>query len=232
MKIYRRRRGLLLLLLLLLAACTPPPAPPPLEELGIISRHEWDAAPPNHTAHGEHGLFDPEQNPTGWMEYPEPLAEMLATVVVHHSALPLSDGPREIQRKHVGIGFADIGYHFVIDAEGRIYEGRRLRARGAHTGGYNTGSVGIVLLGNFEIDEPTAAQMTALAALAGSLAEQFNLTHLAGHRDFQPEVTDCPGDLLEARLPTLAQKLGLEFGTAGYAGPQVIERWIAYHGEE
>lgn len=91
--------------------------------------------------------------------------------------------------------------------------------RGAHTGGHNTGTVGIVLLGNFQIDEPTEAQLASLRTLSGCLIDAYAITHIAGHRDFQPGITDCPGDNLEALLPDLATELGLEFGTEGYAGP-------------
>jgi N-acetyl-anhydromuramyl-L-alanine amidase AmpD len=166
----------------------------------------------------EEGAYDAATNPGGWYVYPKPLTEALNTLVVHHSALPLSDGPREIQRKHRRRGFADIGYHFVIDAEGRIYAGRDVSVRGAHTGGHNTGTLGVVLLGNFETQTPTEAQLESLRRLGRTLRDTYALTHLAGHRDFQPGVTVCPGQQLAARLPALAQTLDLAFGTGGYVG--------------
>ncbi len=88
-------------------------------------------------APNEHfGLFDRQTNPDGWQVYAAPLDQVLTTVVVHHSALPLRDGPREIQRVHMTInGFADIAYHFVIDDGGRLFEGRSLHVRGAHNAG-------------------------------------------------------------------------------------------------
>jgi hypothetical protein len=183
----------------------------------IVPREEWGADPPNHDAPGEHGFFDPQQNAEGWMVYRPPLAEALTTLIVHHSALPLTDGPREIQVKHmVQRGFADIAYHYLIDAEGVLYEGRPLMARGAHTGGHNTGSVGVVLLGNFQEVEPRAAQLDTLRVIAAALRDAYALTHLAGHRDFQPGVTVCPGDRLAVRLPALAAEQALTFGTGGY----------------
>ena len=81
-------------------------------------------------------------------------------------------------------GFADIGYNYVIDEVGQVYEGRDLGARGAHTGGHNTGTIGIVLLGSFELTRPTTAQMVSLKALSRYLVDAYAISHLAGHRDF------------------------------------------------
>ncbi len=185
--------------------------------LTIKIRQTWGATQPNHAARAEFGFYDAATNPGGWRVYDQPLERILRTVVVHHSALPLSDGPREIQLKHLkDKGYADIGYHFVIDGVGEIYEGRPLNVRGAHVGGFNTGCVGICLLGNFEEAAPAPAQLISLEALAGALRDQFNITHLAGHRDFQPTETVCPGKGLEPLLPNLATKLGLQFGAGGY----------------
>jgi hypothetical protein len=195
-----------------------PVFPPPA--LRLITRAEWGAVEPSMDAREEHGLFDPVNNRDGWLVYTRPLPEILNTLIVHHSALPLTDGPREIQQLHMGTrGYADIAYHFLIDAEGQLYEGRSLQVRGAHTGGFNTGTIGVVLLGNFEVWEPPAAQWETLRVAAGSLAEVYTLTHLAGHKDFQPTATVCPGQFLEERLPQLAADLGLEWGIGGYRPP-------------
>ena len=198
------------LLLSALAQCSPPQRCT-LTSLDIITRAEWGATDPN--LDSVEGLFDPVINPGGWLTYTEPLPEALDIIVIHHSALPLSDGPLEIQRMHKEFkGYADIGYHFLIDDKGLLYEGRSLTVRGAHTGGHNTGAIGIVLLGNFEIAEPTEEQLTTLRALCACLIDEYTITRLAGHRDFQPGITDCPGDNLEILLPGLADELGIEFG--------------------
>jgi len=187
-----------------------------MESLNIIPRAAWGAMDPVVDASVE-GPYDPVANPGGWMVYDRPLPQVLNTIIVHHSASSLSDGALEIQSTHIQYkGFADIAYNFVIDGIGQIYEGRVLTARGAHTGGHNTGTIGIVLLGNFEEIEPIEAQLVALKRLAGCLASAYTITHLAGHRDFQPGMTACPGENLEPLLPDLAAELQLEFGTGGY----------------
>ena len=176
-----------------------------LDTLDIIPRSAWGAVEPDMNAPGEHGIYDRDINPEGWLVYSGPLPQVLTTIIVHHSALPLSDGPLGIQQKHrQQKGFADIGYHFVIDEVGQIYEGRSITTRGAHTGGHNTGTIGIVLLGNFEESDPTTEQLTSLKALIACLSTEYEITHLAGHRDFQPDETVCPGEKLAGLLPKLA----------------------------
>jgi hypothetical protein len=191
-----------------------------LEMLATIPRSAWGAVEPNHQALDEPGLFDAHRNPDGWQVYAVPLDQVLTTVVVHHSALPLRDGPAEIQRVHMRVlGFADIGYHFLIDAAGRLFEGRSLTVRGAHTRGHNTGTVGVALLGHFEQGDPTVAQQATLTSLLYSLRDTYQISHLAGHRDFLPTETVCPGHRLEVQLPDLARSVGLRFGVDGYRKP-------------
>jgi hypothetical protein len=183
-----------------------------VESLGVISRAEWGAASPDQTAVGEQGLYHPVTNPGGWLVYDVPLEKALDTIVIHHTALPLSDGPREIQQLHMeDRGFADIGYHFVIDDAGLIYAGRDITVRGAHTGGQNYGKIGIVLMGNFEVLEPTEAQVVALTDLSSCLAKEYDIQYIAGHRDFQPGQTVCPGENLWPLVPVLAEVLELEY---------------------
>ena len=73
----------------------PPPAPPT-----IVLRDQWGARPINLEAPEEFGLFDADVNPEGVLYYPEDLASILNTIVVHHSAFPSSE-PLEIQELHM-----------------------------------------------------------------------------------------------------------------------------------
>lgn len=179
------------------------PAVSPLGPPVIISRAEWGAEPP-----------DPQlQNPMS--------REVFNTVVVHHSAMALYEGPREIQYAHMHErGFLDIGYHFVLDGRGRIYEGRDLAVHGAHVREHNAGTLGIVLMGNYEELTPSAEQVDRLKWLVRELMQHHPLTHLAGHGDLLPGKTLCPGKHLEPLLPALAAELGLRFGAGGYLGPE------------
>jgi hypothetical protein len=206
----------LLVVALALPGCQPDPCPPML--LNIIDRESWGAAEPD-IAGSDEGFYDPVFNPGGWYTYTVPLREALNTFIIHHSATLQDNTPAAIQSGHMnGEGYADIAYQFIIDKAGLIYEGRDIRVRGAHTGGHNTGTVGIVLSGNFEIEEPTTEQLCSLKRLAIQLKTQYDITHLAGHRDFQPNETVCPGENLAEELPGIAAELRLEYGTGGYVG--------------
>ncbi|MEI2612174.1 MAG: peptidoglycan recognition family protein [Candidatus Promineifilaceae bacterium] len=187
----------------------------------IISREVWGARRPNHQATEERGFFHSRRNQGGWLVYEQPLVQVLHTVVIHHSALdPQRFGVREIQRLHQEQnGWADIGYHFVVAGEGQCYAARPLTVRGVHVRAANTGTVGLVLLGNFEDHPPAPAQLDTLDRLLVYLTEHYTgITHLAGHGDFNEE-TVCPGRFLVPELRPLAERHHLQFGTGGYRPP-------------
>jgi hypothetical protein len=198
-----------------------PPSRPP-----IRVRMDWGARALNLEAPEEPGLFDPQTNPLGVLYYASDLRRELNTVVVHHSAFSHA-GPAEIQALHMDRrGYADVAYHFLIDPDGIIYEGRDIHIRGAHVQGYNTGSVGVVLLGNFNEEEPTLAQIESLVDLVDYLRYTYGIRYLAGHKDYpdqSPDGTECPGDNLYPLLPDLARNLGMKYGTGGYVKPDWIE---------
>lgn len=204
-------------------AATVPQAAPVLLESPVctaaaqtpIPRADWGAREPAVTPDGwgENGPYS-AANPDGWLVYEQPLAEVYHTIVVHHSALPLSDGPKEIQNLHMDEkGFADVGYHYLIDETGRLYQGRSIEVRGAHTYAHNFGAVGICLIGNFEAIQPAQAQIEMLQALVACLVGGLpNVTRLAGHGDLNPGITLCPGENLAPFLPRIAEQFGLQFG--------------------
>lgn len=179
---------------------------PPGEEfrpLRIISRADWGAE---------------EADPSLQAQQ---VPEVFNTVVIHHSAMLPFEGPRDIQYVHIHQrAFLDIGYHFIIDRAGQIFEGRSLSTHGAHVKNHNAGTLGIVLMGNYELIEPLPEQLAQLQRLIQLLMRKQPLTHLAGHQDFLPGHTLCPGKNLEPLLPALATQLGLKFGAEGYTGPE------------
>lgn len=228
MKSFSRRRVLLMLgggaggavLLRAMQQFMKPNAPVVTEKPTIISRAEWGALPPDHEAANESGFTSSPLNDT-WYEYPGDLAVEYSTVAIHHSAAMLSanETMRGIQREHMELnGWADIAYHFGIDGEGLIYEGRDIWARGASVAGHNTGTIGAVVMGNFELENPLEVQLSALQLLVNWLAGEYTLSHLAGHGEFNPESV-CPGKNMIPHLDTLAQNAGLQRGTGGYVAP-------------
>jgi hypothetical protein len=132
-------------------------------------------------------------------------------ITVHHSAKysseigPLSSGNvaetiHDIQKVHVrDEGYGDIGYHFLIDPTGRVWQGRSLEWQGAHANGANNvGNIGICLLGDFNHERPDPRALAALEALTDALCERHHIarSRVYGHRQLRS--TECPGDALMA----------------------------------
>src|SRR5687767_1957833 len=112
-----------------------PIAPPSLslDMPPVISRSEWGARLPDHQAPNEFGFATSPLNPE-WYTYPETLTDVYNTVVIHHSAslLASDETMADIQDSHMDVnGWADIAYHYGIDKDGLIYEGRDIGSRGA-----------------------------------------------------------------------------------------------------
>ena len=97
--------------------------------------------------------------------------------------------------------WADIGYHFVIDREGRIWEGRELSWKGAHAGNKqaNENNVGVALIGNFENSDPSAAQRNSAEELITWLSLEYGISSskIYGHGEIEKlygiKGTCCPG---------------------------------------
>ncbi len=158
---------------------------------------------------------------------------------------------RGIWKYHVKTrGWADIGYNFLVDRFGRIWEGRAggidKPVIGAHTQGYNQYSFAMSAIGNFEVAQPTQEMLNAYGALfawklsisgvdPASMSQQLGTKTFAainGHRDAGK--TACPGKYLYAQIPTIralasqAQQsalLGrLENNYVGTANPDLVVR--------
>ena len=181
----------------------------PLEVLGIVSRKAWGADPPV-------------------LKEIEGMSELKA-LTVHHSARD-SFGAEEvsrIQRYHMGQGvysifhgkWADIGYHFLLDAStggdadpGIIFEGRQLEGLGLGGGPYTKGSgvlkkntqagLHLCVLGDYDRkgESFTSVRARRLAQAVSALCRRYQITEgqVGTHRgiaDTLPmhEITDCPG---------------------------------------
>jgi hypothetical protein len=127
---------------------------------------------------------------------------------IHHTVTANSDSSpkrtvRNIQGYHMNSnGWSDIGYHYLVDQQGRIYAGSPVDRRAAHVGGHNTGNIGISFLGNYQSLEPTEGQLVAAGKLIRHLSEKYSISpsasNVKGHRD--QGSTACPGDHLYAQI--------------------------------
>ena len=118
-----------------------------------------------------------------------------------------------IQRYHQGNkGWADIGYHYIVDREGRVWQGRPVSYQGAHArGDANKGNVGIVVLGNYGRRKQTLTrrQRAGLKLLVLKLSRIFSIpqNHLYTHSEILPGHTTCPGPQLTAYAKILRADL-------------------------
>lgn len=164
---------------------------------------------------------------------PTPVSTVPTHIIVHHSAgFNSSDNfPAVVAYYwdlHVNTnGWDDIGYNWLIDADGVVYEGRGDNRLGAHFSCMNTNTVGICLIGNFQNLAPSAAALTQLrnwlawescnkdielTVASEHAPSQLTLRHVSGHRDANPSPapnscavgTACPGELLYVQLDAIA----------------------------
>lgn len=131
-------------------------------------------------------------------------------VVIHHTGNPTDDdlSSAEINASHQAQGWTCIGYHYVIRKDGTIEEGRPHWTIGAHAYGDNDHTIGIHVCGNFEIAQPTQAQIESLAMLLANVCDDYGLPidkdHVVAHRDLM--ATACCGENLYNQLQTVRGK--------------------------
>ncbi|MFJ9520585.1 peptidoglycan recognition protein [Kitasatospora sp. NPDC101801] len=186
---------------------------------GIVTRSGWGA---------DESLREPGFGYTG----------PVRAVFVHHTDTAndyaCSDAPkviRAIYQYHVkSSGWRDIGYNFLVDRCGTVYEGRAGGVAepvlGAHTLGFNTDTAGVAALGRYSSDTAPQAQVDGIAKVAawklgltgrdadGSVTltsasdgskfkkgTSATFRTVSGHRDAFN--TECPGNALYQRLPAI-----------------------------
>lgn len=100
---------------------------------------------------------------------------------------------RGVLTAHTERNYGDIGYHFMIDYSGAVWEGRSLAYEGAHVSGQNERNIGVMLLGNFEKQWPSKSQLNSVDTIAAKLRERYGIKRhrVFGHRDLGS--TACPG---------------------------------------
>ncbi len=158
----------------------------------VIRRGEWKANPPkeNYITH-------------------TPMK-----ITIHHTAGHYPENYEDsfeeiqfIQDYHQNAkGWIDIGYHFLIDSMGNIFEGRPILVVGAHVANKNTNNIGISLMGNYHppvSNSLTEKTLNSLVTLVKYIKDKYTIfqNEFYAHRDLS--ATDCPGDIIYARIPEI-----------------------------
>ena len=129
----------------------------------------------------------------------EIIVHCTATRASWWSSRSLGQKIAEVRKWHVNErGWSDIGYHFLIDRNGKVGAGRPLHKVGAHVVGHNSGTIGISLFGGYEaaasdnfMENFTSAQDAALRQLIQDLRSRFSINRITGHNQYANKA--CPG---------------------------------------
>jgi uncharacterized protein YgiM (DUF1202 family) len=188
-----------------------------VEQPPIISRAQWGANEAYRFENGEE-IWPPEY-------------QTVEHVIIHHTATSNFQDPlvaiRSIYYYHaVTRGWGDIGYNYLVDWMGNVYEGRvgGENVIGGHAFQYARGSSGIGTLGDFsnQAETPEAeAGLVWITAWVGRALDPLgsadfhetpNLPTICAHRDVNS--TECPGDFLYADLGEIRQQVAAVLGGA------------------
>ncbi len=137
-------------------------------------------------------------------EVGSPNPKSINKIIVHYTATPENEDytVEQIRQMHLARGFADIGYHWYIDRQGRIWKGRDESKIGAHTLGQNANSIGICYCGgcptrdtanwmNIGKDTRNESQKAALIKCIKDVKSRYPGASVHGHNEFANK--PCPG---------------------------------------
>lgn len=162
----------------------------------LIRRSDWQANPPkeNYTQHTPMKITIHHTAGHYPQTYEDALSEIQFIQDYHQNAK----------------GWIDIGYHFLIDPIGDIFEGRPIMVVGAHVANKNTNNIGISIMGNYHPpvnNEVTDNTINALVTMVKYIKTKYSIpqSEFYGHRDFSS--TDCPGDILYSKIPELRKMI-------------------------
>ena len=150
-------------------------------ESGIVSVEAWGGTPAPETPEKRH---------------------IVTHITLHHAGVPFPKGKDIIQYMRNLQSWSrsekkwiDLPYHYVIDLEGKIYEGRDIQYAGDTNTEYNpVGHALIEVVGNFEEVEPNQEQLDAVVRTMSWLAVKYNVPvdSIRAHKDYSA-ITVCPG---------------------------------------
>lgn len=149
-----------------------------------------------------------------------------STVFIHHSVTNPTGDPkadtRQIQNFHMDSrNYADIAYTLLVHPDGTVLEGRTVggqAAQGAHTSGYNSKSVAICAIGNYEQDQVPDSLIAGInEALAYMVSKRWVIESPKVRPHSDVGFTQCCGKFLKARIGEI------KVGSVPGSGSEVLE---------
>lgn len=208
---------------------------------GITRRWDWTNTQaqklPDDDCYNYFNSFGiPKVNPKDSVNYVKAMQSVYkgGRIILHHTASEL-DGPQDVLRNHQQQSWGDMGYHFYIKKDCTILEGRPLHMMGTHAGhmplrvgqcersgesayditnDFDFKAIGIVMEGNSNISDPTAACGGKLKQLIASLHTTFGIDKIGGHGHYKMDGdgTECPGDHMKSWMrQNLGESMGMKF---------------------
>jgi hypothetical protein len=141
-------------------------------------------------------------------------------VTVHHDGLEdlfWSTRPANVCARlehyrvgHLARGWADIGYHLAIDRGGTLWQGRAIRWQGAHVQFRNEGNIGVLVMGNFDLQTPTVSQLLTLTRVLRELRTTYGIKRgrVYTHKEWPGAQTACPGRMLQPKVRDIRKTIG------------------------
>ncbi len=104
------------------------------------------------------------------------------------------------RKAKTGERWADIGYHYLIDPAGRVWEGRNVKWQGAHVQDENEHNLGVMVLGNFDVQKPSSQSLATLDAFVAQQMRRYGVSRsrVLTHREIG--ATACPGSSLQSYM--------------------------------
>jgi len=133
-----------------------------------------------------------QPNPKLALSRPLTLRNLTNRIILHHYDSDRAT-PQEVHRWHIDRGWEGIGYHFMIDLDGTVWQGRDMDSVGTHTANNNGDSIGIACQGRFHTTtrEMPDVQFNSLVWLIIHIRQKYGNLTIIGHRDASPSA--CPG---------------------------------------
>jgi len=166
------------------------------------------------------------------LQYPEKITK----IIIHHTATTKNlDDPVKVMKDlyyyhAITRGWGDIGYNYIVDTKGNIYEGRYggESVIGAHAGPGNRGSIGIAVLGNYNDSDLTPESLRTLELFIAEKSKIYGidpmgesyfrgkkLPNIFGHSDIM--ATSCPGKNIIKLFPQIRKDVAALNGDFNYA---------------